>query len=306
MKTKIIPLIGLLLLSFGCSFNTEEENSEEKKENTENTEPADPTTPITYPLLVAMTDYALPDAAAQSLKEDSLYRIHSQAEFQAYFPDHNAEGIDFDTHSLLVARGKGRFMLTEVEKQLTQLSAEEYRLELGVRMDTRRLIDQNWLMAAQVAKISPEASIEWVVEYDRLLRQNLIGRWQLKTSSINYNYDYLNRIITEYSNPPVIYDFQTESKLLITGTLPNDLFMDISQGILNLPEGEYSYNYTVPDEEEYLRPMYFPQPPVLRIGNNLSFTCTPLTREDRFAVGKYRVMENHDFIQWSVDFVQIK
>ena len=72
--------------------------------------------------------------------------------------------------------------------------------------------------------------------YQQLYQENITGKWKLMEIIAIYNYDYQNRKTTDYSNDNIVYDFQTDNELTVTGNIPNDL-----------PEGKYRYKYVRPN-----------------------------------------------------------
>ena len=72
--------------------------------------------------------------------------------------------------------------------------------------------------------------------------EDIIGKWKLVEVSINKNFDYENREIIDYSSNNIIYEFLSDNKLIITGSVPDSLslFDDFKEGV-------HFYDYRKPD-----------------------------------------------------------
>ena len=69
---------------------------------------------------------------------------------------------------------------------------------------------------------------------------DIIAQWKLIDILESYDYDspnYQGIIVTDYSDKNIIYDFRSNNKLVITGTLPEGFYA----------EGEYAYRYIAPN-----------------------------------------------------------
>jgi len=67
---------------------------------------------------------------------------------------------------------------------------------------------------------------------------DIIGKWKLIEVSIYKNYQQYE--ITDYSKKNIVYDFQENNKLIVTGNIPNLFIFDDFQ------EGEHFYEYFIP------------------------------------------------------------
>jgi len=73
-------------------------------------------------------------------------------------------------------------------------------------------------------------------ECKNLHRDNIIGQWKLIESFVSVNYSKTER--TDYSNENIIFDFQEDNKLVITGNIVDSLSLfDDFQG------GEHFYEF---------------------------------------------------------------
>jgi hypothetical protein len=66
-------------------------------------------------------------------------------------------------------------------------------------------------------------------------RENIIGKWKLVEIVTTIGYGNQNTDTVDYSNSNIIYDFQNDSILIITGYVPDDLL-----------EGMHTYKYEQP------------------------------------------------------------
>jgi hypothetical protein len=100
-------------------------------------------------------------------------------------------------------------------------------------------------------------------------RENIIGKWKLVEIITVIGYGNENADTVDYSNDNIIYDFQNDSVLLITGYVRNDL-----------SEGMHTYNYTQP-----------PHTPLNMWNGNFSidnvpdFVCIALRKEKEMTIG---------------------
>jgi hypothetical protein len=69
-------------------------------------------------------------------------------------------------------------------------------------------------------------------------RENIIGKWKLVEIVTTIGYGNQNTDTVDYSNSNIIYDFQNDSILIITGYVPDDLL-----------EGMHTYRYNQPPHD---------------------------------------------------------
>ena len=98
---------------------------------------------------------------------------------------------------------------------------------------------------------------------------NIIGRWKLMEVSVWVNSSRLDS--TDYSKENIIFDFQENNKLVVTGPIPNVIAV-----FDDFQEGEHDYVFGSPNERNY---EYGACPPPLL--PNLSIDDTALGSEER-------------------------
>jgi hypothetical protein len=100
-------------------------------------------------------------------------------------------------------------------------------------------------------------------------RENIIGKWKLVEIITRIGYGDENVDTVDYSNSNIIYDFQNDSVLLITGYVPNDL-----------QEGEHTYKYRQPP----FSPLTTSSNNNLFINNIHGFICLALKKEIKMTI----------------------
>jgi hypothetical protein len=100
-------------------------------------------------------------------------------------------------------------------------------------------------------------------------RENIIGKWKLVEIITVIGYGNENADTVDYSNSNIIYDFQNDSILIITGYVPNDL-----------SEGEHTYEYTQPPFSPYAISWYSN----LSINNIPDFVCIAFKKEIKMTI----------------------
>jgi hypothetical protein len=119
MKTRILILSGILLLSFGCA-NVDDLSKEDN---------------AAYPIEIQAADFSLPESCTWKYhaEQNNVYVIRS-VEGILPFIDGKFPGnlIDFGKYSLIYARGMGTSGIDDITKQLQQISANEYLLYVEV------------------------------------------------------------------------------------------------------------------------------------------------------------------------------
>jgi hypothetical protein len=99
-------------------------------------------------------------------------------------------------------------------------------------------------------------------------RETIIGKWKLLQFSTLFSDKTLTSEIIDGSSYDITYDFQTNGKLEISGTIPDDL-----------AEGEYSYFYQIPN----VGPLALPGENLTIGDDNLSY-CFARTDNDTMIV----------------------
>ena len=127
-------------------------------------------------------------------------------------------------------------------------------------------------------------------EYENLNRDDIIGKWKLVEVTIfkTYYQPYERQSeITDYSNDTIIYDFQSNKKLVVSGVIIDTLSL-----FECFKEGEHFYEYIKHPDPPSGRNAPIPEP-----GTNLSidkpvigeyykrFYCTALKGEQTMTIG---------------------
>jgi hypothetical protein len=223
--------------------------------------------------------------------DNKVIVINSKSELEEYVKGDFQE-IDFNKYSLIVASGEIAGGIFNITKQIIRVSDYEYELNLDIESDLTAIAGQKWTVSILTPKLSDKINIKVNVnlhrEYESLYRENIIGKWKLIEITTTYNYDYQNREIINYSKENIIYDFQTDNKLIITGIIPNDL-----------SEGEHAYEYKKPNVD----PLALPGPN-LSI-DDFHFYCEALVQKDTIGIGG-DATQSSDYISWSKKMVKCK
>ena len=127
-------------------------------------------------------DYRLENSDCQwnfsNMQEDSLYIINSEEELLAFITcpdDETPPAIDFTKYTLLLARGTTMYgSIADISKQLMQLSANDYGLNIGLHLSDTAA-PQAWQIAVLVPKVNevklnlyyPHVSV-WVCFFEPL------------------------------------------------------------------------------------------------------------------------------------------
>ncbi len=120
---------------------------------------------VTYPVDVDVSDYSLTETPCswnrQTIKRDTLYIINSTEELLTYISCQKAlvPPIDFEKHSLLLARGGTPSWILSVSRHLQQTSINEYKLLIDIKKDYTTL-PGSWLMAILTPKLSSSVTID--------------------------------------------------------------------------------------------------------------------------------------------------
>ena len=89
----------------------------------------------------------------------------------------------------------------------------------------------------------------------------LMGRWQLIEVIITTNFQERDTI--DYSNENIVYDFQKNSRLIITGNVPNDFYV-----FKDFQAGKHSYKYHYQGSCPDCKPTYF------HVDRNKNYKCS--------------------------------
>lgn len=114
---------------------------------------------------------------------------------------------------------------------------------------------------------------------ENLYRDNIIGQWKLLEVIVNVNYSQLVDT-TDYSTEDIIFDFQENNKLVVTGNIPDVLFV-----FDDFQEGEHFYKYNVWDNCTPGDPPDFN----LRIDTDIeNYSCNALLDKEIMHIGTYK------------------
>jgi hypothetical protein len=171
--------------------------------------------------------------------DDSVIVINSKTELEKYVTKETLPPIDFSKHTLLLASGVSPRKVELINTSLLNCSATKYELQVTV-YDNSRIITENWYISIIVPKISDIAEVNLKTDFVQIgpahYRENLIGKWELiriTTFPVDY---YQNRKEIDCSEKNIVFDFQTDATLVITGGSVEN----------NFPKGKHVYNYGIP------------------------------------------------------------
>ena len=132
-------------------------------------------------------------------------------------------------------------------------------------------------------------------ECKNLNRDNIIGQWKLLEASVSVNHSQPD--ITDYSEENIIFDFQKNNKLVVTGNIVDSLSL-----FNDFREGEHYYEYRKSD----VCPPNEPGPNLFinaELGSwEGSYFCTALLYEETMAIIKMNWIENSS---WSIKLIKL-
>ena len=142
-------------------------------------------------------------------------------------------------------------------------------------------------------------------EYENLHRDDIIGKWKLVEISIGKNYQNIG--IFDYSNDTIIYDFQANNKLVVSGVIIDTLSL-----FECFKEGEHFYEYIKHPDPPSGRNKPTPMPsknlsidkPDMGEYDKKIFYCTALKGEQTMTIGSGQ--SNGNKPGFSCKFVIIK
>jgi hypothetical protein len=120
---------------------------------------------VTYPIDIEVSDYSLAETPCrwnnQTVKADSLYVIDSKNDLLTCISCQGAlvPYIDFDKHTLLLVRGGAPHWVISTTRQFQQISINEYKLEIDIRMSMITMPGY-WDIAILTPKLPGNAFIE--------------------------------------------------------------------------------------------------------------------------------------------------
>ena len=126
-------------------------------------------------------------------------------------------------------------------------------------------------------------------EPENPFRENIIGQWKLNQISIRKNQSQLDMILIDCSKENIIFDFQENNKLVIHGSIPNDL------GLFDdLQEGGHSYKYYQPCLSCCPGPNLSIDEPSMNKENQ--YYCYPRNIEiDKMGYSKFSIILNYPY-----------
>jgi hypothetical protein len=248
----------------------------------------------TYSGIVTTVDFALPAGCrwvytVPAGKSSGSSIINSQEELAKYLScGETPSSVDFNKYSLLLAYGDTTRNVHSLTHQFVQVSENEFRLNVDIQLGTDAW-PEGWTVAVLIPKIPQNTTIHLNEiqnpgnpgEYENPYRNSITGAWKLLFSIAGDD-------SLDCSGNHVIYDFQTENKLVVTGHLPGDL-----------EEGEYAYEY----KKTNVCPTC-PLVPNMRIGNENGLFCEAYSRNDIMILSGKR-MENGKALNRHKMFVKV-
>ena len=135
-------------------------------------------------------------------------------------------------------------------------------------------------------------------EYKNLNRDTIIGQWKLIEGSVSVNHSQAD--ITDYSKENIIFDFQGNNKLVVTGHIPDilGLFDDYQ-------EGEHFYEYLKFEYPVCPGPNLIIDRPGLGSSEGVYF-CTALSYEETRGIGNDGwEIKGDDYYRWSITFMKL-
>ena len=219
------PIVfGIFLLS-DCTRSAIEENEDE--EDT----PAGTYSTIETVAIAPQTGcrwiYSVPDG-----KSSGITVIRSQEELASHLScGEGLPAVDFNTHSLLLAYGDTLSNVHTLSHQLLQISENEYRLDVTIELGSEAW-PEGWTISVLIPKIPQNTTVQLNEvrnqgnpgEYVSPYMDDIAGKWKLSF--------YTGTDTTDLSAENIIYEFRKDGKLIVTGSVPDDL-----------AAGEHTYEY---------------------------------------------------------------
>ena len=141
-------------------------------------------------------------------------------------------------------------------------------------------------------------------EYKSLHRDTIIGQWKLMESYVSINHSQSDITVTDYSKENIIFDFQENNKLVVTGHIP-DVFVVFD----DFQEGEYFYEYSkYPPPPTDPGPNLFIDKPEYGIGERWYFCTTLLGKETMDIVIGNNIggaIVGSDYYRWGFTFFKL-
>ena len=145
-------------------------------------------------------------------------------------------------------------------------------------------------------------------EYKNPYRDNIIGQWKLIEVSVCVNYSQPDT--TDYSNENIIFDFQENNKLVVSGPIPDVLviFDDFQEG-----DHFYEYRKFEPPPTDPAPNLSIDKPELGRADRY--YYCNALLGRDTMTIGIFKgigwvydetgVVTTGDYYGWSKTFIKL-
>jgi hypothetical protein len=179
MKTKLLLLSAILLLTLGCT------NSEGLSKDDSAVNPG--TSPV-YPVEIQATDFSLPEGCTWKphTERSNVYVMRSAEDIPLYIDGEFPEGeIDFEAYSLIVANKTVPYSgVADIAKQLQQISDNEYLLNIDIAMGG---VGYMMPVLVRVAVLTPAVPENAVVELNVNVFPKNVGWVQLAQEDLYGN-----------------------------------------------------------------------------------------------------------------------
>jgi len=115
------------------------------------------------------------------------------------------------------------------------------------------------------------------IEEPKPVEESIVGKWKLIEGSVSVNHSQPD--ITDYSKENIIFDFQENNRLVVTGHMPDilGLFDDYQ-------EGEHFYEYLKFEVGACPGPNLSIDSPEFGSGERRSYFCTALSYEETMSI----------------------
>jgi len=136
-------------------------------------------------------------------------------------------------------------------------------------------------------------------ECKNLNRDNIIGQWKLLEVSVSVNHSQPD--ITDYSEENIIFDFQTNNKLVVTGNIVDSLSL-----FDDFQEGEYFYEYFTFDCHSDPGLNLLIDKPNLGGEKGNYYYCTSLLSEQTMGIGNDGwIIRDDDYYRWFITLIKL-
>jgi hypothetical protein len=127
---------------------------------------------------------------------------------------------------------------------------------------------------------------------EKTTNELLMGRWKLVEVIITKDYQVMDTI--DYSKDNIIYDFQKNNRLVISGNIPVNYYV-----FNDFQKGKHTYRYYYYDDCPNCKPMFF------EIDGNRNYKCSaPIWGVEHIYIAGEEITESAVFY-WNQFFVKI-